>query len=213
MPTIKINKKIKGLLKKDAELIFTSTREPYPFFADRISGDFAYDIAGNKFIDFATFISVYSFGDECLRSVKKAIKAQVDKLMHAAFQDFYAEQPVVLAEKLISFMPDGFGRVFFSNSGTEANEDAIKIARSTTRRPYFLSFYNSFHGRSLGSLGLTSSKVVQRAHLGPFTGFFHAVYPNPYRCPFNSDHEECANACLALRTWGLTGHRFCISAV
>ncbi|MGC8671637.1 MAG: aminotransferase class III-fold pyridoxal phosphate-dependent enzyme [Candidatus Micrarchaeia archaeon] len=194
---IKITEQIKRVIERDSKVIFTSTREAYPFVADRISGDFAYDIAGNKFIDFATFITVYSFGEECMKQVRRAVNRQIAKLMHSAFQDFYAEPPVALAEKLLSFMPSGFGRVFFSNSGTEANEDAIKIARNHTKRYYFLAFYNAFHGRSFGPLGLTASKSVQRHHLGPFPGFVHAIYPNPYRCVFNSaSPEECADAAL-----------------
>ena len=194
---IKIGKKIKGVIERDKNIIFTTTRSPYPFVADRFDGYYAYDVEGNKYLDFSTFISIYNFGKEGLELVKHAVKLQAEKLMHSAFQDFYAELPVTAAEKLVSLLPSGFGRVFFSNSGTEANEDAIKLARLFTKRPYLLAFYNSFHGRSLGSLSMTSSKVAQRAHLGPFVGFYHAFYPNPYRCPFHSSSpEECAEESL-----------------
>lgn len=193
----KIDSKIKGLIERDRRIIFSTTREIFPFVPEKTNGEIITDISGNRFIDFSSFISVYNFGKEGLEVVKKAAKSQIDKLMHAAFTDFYAELPVEVAEKLVSFLPKGFGRVFFSNSGTEANEDAIKLVKLFTKRQYILGFYNAFHGRSLGPLGITSSKVVQRAHFGPFVNVVHAIYPNPYRCIFHSSSpEECANDAL-----------------
>src|SRR5207248_3180267 len=115
------------------------------------------------------------------------------RLMHPAFTDYYSELPVTFAEKLVKMFPKGFGKVFFSNSGTEANEDAIKLARMFTKRQYILAFYNSFHGRTLGSLGLTSSKSVQREHFGPFNSVIHTPYPYPYR---SRDPDTCAAECI-----------------
>ena len=174
----------------------TTTREPYNFVAERGDGDFVYDIDGNRVIDFSSFVGVYNFGINSSISVRNAIKRQMDKLMHAAFTDYYSELPVDFAELFIKQFPAGFGKIFLSNSGTEANEDAIKIARYNTRKHYLIGFYGAFHGRSLGSLSLTSSKVVQRAHLGPFSEVIHAPYPNPYRCIFghDDDPEECGRA-------------------
>ncbi|MEM0074362.1 MAG: aminotransferase class III-fold pyridoxal phosphate-dependent enzyme, partial [Candidatus Micrarchaeaceae archaeon] len=168
-----------------------------PFVPEKTDGEIVYDIEGNRFIDFTSFISVYNFGSEGLGLARRAIHAQVDKLMHAAFLDFYSPLPVNAAEKLVSLLPKGFGRVFFSNSGTEANEDAIKLAKLFTKRQYILGFYNSFHGRSQGPLGITSSRSIQRDHFGPFPNTIHAIYPYPYRCAFHSaNSEECANDCL-----------------
>jgi len=193
-----INKKVKRIIEKDKRIIFTTTREQYPFVVESGEGDFAYDVAGNRFIDFTSFISVYNFGVNGTKEVRNAVKAQVDKLMHAAFLDFHAELPVIVAEKLLRFFPSGFGRVFFSNSGTEANEDAIKLARLFTSRPYFMSFYGAFHGRSLGSLALTASKARHRKEFWPLPNVIHVPYANPYRCPFKADTpEECADACLS----------------
>jgi 4-aminobutyrate aminotransferase len=128
--------------------------------------------------------------------VREAIKKQVDRLMHTAFYDYRAELPVTFAEKLVTQFPKGFGKVFLSNSGTEANEAAIKFARLFTKRQYIIAFYNSFHGRSLGSLGLTSARSVQRAHFGPFNGVIHAPYPNPYRCVFDHTKNKCGTDCV-----------------
>ncbi|MEM3781368.1 MAG: aminotransferase class III-fold pyridoxal phosphate-dependent enzyme [Candidatus Micrarchaeaceae archaeon] len=194
---IKIGRKIKNVIERDRRIIFTTTREEYPLVPDRTDGEIIYDIEGNKFVDFTSFISVYSFGTEGINIARRAVHKQVDKLMHAAFTDFYSPLPVSAAEKLVSLLPHGFGRVFFSNSGTEANEDAIKLARLFTKRQYILGFYNSFHGRSTGPLGITSSKVAQRHGFGPFPNVIHAVYPYTYRCAFNSKSpEECADNCL-----------------
>lgn len=193
-----ITDRTRKIIARDRKVMFTTTREHFPFVADHGDGDFAYDVEGNRFLDFTSFISVYNLGVNANRDVRNAVKAQADKLMHAAFLDFHAELPVTVAEKLVSFFPKGFGRVFFSNSGTEANEDAIKLSRLFTRRTYLISFYNAFHGRTMGSLGLTASRVVQRKHYGPFFEVIHAPYPNPYRCIFNTETpEECAEAHLA----------------
>ncbi len=194
---IKITKKIKNVIARDKKVMFTTTREHFPFVAAKGEGDFAYDIEGNRFIDFSSFISVYNFGVNGNTEIRRAVKAQVDKLMHAAFLDYYSELPVKFAENLLSMMPNGFGRVFFSNSGTEANEDAIKLAKLFTKKSYLIGFYGAFHGRTLGSLGLTATRTVHRAHFGPFPNIVHAIYPNPYRPQFNtSDADECAVACI-----------------
>lgn len=189
-------KKSERVIARDKKVFMTTTREQYNFVAERGEGDFAYDADGNKAIDFSSFVSVYNFGLNNTLAVRNAIKRQMDKLMHAAFTDYYSELPVDFAELLLKQFPAGFGKIFLSNSGTEANEDAIKIARFNTKKHYLIGFYGAFHGRSLGSLSLTSSKVVQRAHLGPFSEVIHAPYPNPYRCIFghSDDPDECGRA-------------------
>ena len=104
--------------------------------------------------------------------------------------------PVELAENLIAMFPKGFGRVFFSNSGTEANEAAIKYSKIFTKRQYTFSFYNSFHGRTMGSLSLTTSKLAHREHFGPFNSTVHSPYAYCYRCPFGKEYPSCGIACL-----------------
>ena len=195
--TIRLDSKLKGIIARDKKVMLKTTREHYPFVVDHGNGDYVYDVSGNKFIDFSSFISVYNLGVNANKEVREAIKKQTDKLIHPAFTDFYSEKPVAFAEKLIKMFPKGFGRVFFSNSGTEANEDAIKLSRIFTKRQYIISFYNSFHGRTLGSLALTSSKTIQKRNLGPFPNVLHSIYPYPYRCPFNSSTpEECSSAAI-----------------
>lgn len=175
--------------------MLATTREHYDFIAARGDGDYAYDVSGNKFIDFSSFISVYNFGVNANRGVRDAVKGQVDKLMHPAFTDFYSEQPVAFAEKLMTMFPKGFGRVFFSNSGTESVEAAVKFAKVFTKRQYVISFYNAFHGRTQGSLGLTASNNLHRKHFGPFNSAIHSLYPYPYRFPYG-DEEECSKFCI-----------------
>ncbi|HVA82901.1 MAG TPA: aminotransferase class III-fold pyridoxal phosphate-dependent enzyme [Candidatus Aquilonibacter sp.] len=194
---IKIDNKIKSLLARDSRVLIKTTREHYRFVASHGEGDFAYDVAGNKFIDFSSFIGVYTLGVNGNKQIRDAVKKQVDRLMHPAFTDFYAQEPVEFTEKLLTMFPKGFGRVFYSNSGTEANEAAIKFAKLFTKRPYVLAFYNAFHGRTMGSLGLTASKAIQKEHFGPFGNVVHAHFPNPYRCELNhNENHDCATACI-----------------
>ncbi len=196
---VRIDARISDVIRRDSKIMLTTTRGPFPkhtFVSDHGDGDYAYDVSGNRFIDFSSFISVYNFGVNANAEIRNAVKDQVDRLMHPAFTDYYSEHPVKFAEKLITMFPNGFGRVFFSNSGTEANEAAIKFAKIFTKRQYVIAFYNAFHGRTYGSLGMTSSNKVQRAHFGPFNSVIHAPYPYPYRFPYG-DEEECSRFCIS----------------
>ncbi len=191
-----IDKKIKNILERDKKVMLTTTRSSYPFVPNKTSGEIITDISGNNFIDFSSFISVYNLGINGNKQIRDAIKAQTDKLIHGAFTDFYCELPVVFAEKLVGMFPKGFGKVFFSNSGTEANEAAIKFSRIFTKRQYTLSFYGAFHGRTAGSLGLTASRSSQRESFGPFNSNIHAPYAYCYRCPFGKEYPSCGMACV-----------------
>jgi 4-aminobutyrate aminotransferase len=191
---IKVSKGVSNLIKRDKRVMFTTTREHFPFVVAKGNGDYAWDIDGNRFIDFTTFIGVYSLGVNANGEIRRAVKEQVDKLMHPAFLDFYSELPVRFAENLVTMMPRGFGRVFLSNSGTEANEDAIKLTRLFTKKSYVVGFYGAFHGRSLGSLGLTAARLAQREHFGPFPNTVHSIFPNPYR--YDGTPDECAMHCI-----------------
>ena len=193
--SVKIGDKTRSVVKRDSKIMINTTRESYPFVPDHGDGDFVYDIEGNRFIDFSTFISVYNIGVNANKEVRDAAKKQIDLLMHSAFTDYYNEKPVAFAEKLVDFMPKGFGRVFFSNSGTEANEAAIKFAKLFTGRSHIIAFYGAFHGRTGGSLGLTASKAIQREHFGPFPNVVHAPYAYCYRCPLKLEYPSCGIAC------------------
>jgi 4-aminobutyrate aminotransferase len=126
--------------------------------------------------------------------VVAAIQKQAADLIHMSGTDFYYEGMVQLAEKLASIAPGkGPKRVYFGNSGTEAIEAAMKLARYHTRRNSFIAFHGCFHGRTIGSLSLTASKAVQRKNFGPLlAGVFHAPYPNTYRGAFTGRPETAA---------------------
>ena len=126
---IKNLEKLKRIVARDSKVIMTTTRVNYPLVIEKGNGDYAYDAAGNRFIDFSSFISVYNFGVNANAQIRSAVKKQVDVMMHTAFNDYYSELPVVFAEKLVKMFPGGFGKVFFSNSGTEANEAALKLSK------------------------------------------------------------------------------------
>ncbi len=185
-----------AVIRRDSDVMIRTTREPYGFVASHGDGDFVYDVDGKRFIDFTSFISVYNLGVNANPKIRSAIKSQIDSLMHSAFTDFYAEKPIEFAELLMEFMPKGFGRVFLSNSGTEANEAAVKFSKLFTKKSYMLAFYNSFHGRTKGSLALTSSRSVQRAYNGPFPDTIHVPYPYCYRCPLKQTYPDCGFACI-----------------
>lgn len=188
--------KIASVIRRDGKVMMTTTKGDIPLVVARGGGDFIYDVSGNRFIDFSSFISVYNFGVNSTTAVRGAIKRQVDALMHSAFTDYYAEGPVAFAENLVSMFPQGFGRVFFSNSGTEANEAAIKFSRYFSGRQYLMGFYNAFHGRTMGPLSLTMSKGVQRERFGPFGATVHAPYAYCYRCPLGKEYPSCGLACV-----------------
>lgn len=192
----KLTPKIKDVIARDKKAMITTTKGGIPFVPSHGNGDNVFDVSANKFIDFASFISVYNFGVNGNEQVRSAIKSQVDKLMHSAFTDFYSEEPVRFAENLLTMFPKGFGRVFYSNSGTEANEAAIKFSRKFTKRQYLFGFYNAFHGRTGNSLSITTSKTVQRENFGPFNSAVHAPYAYCYRCPFGKEYPSCAMECV-----------------
>ncbi|RKX71667.1 acetyl ornithine aminotransferase family protein [candidate division WOR-3 bacterium] len=189
--------KAKRLLKLDKRYISPSCARPYPAVIERGRGCYVWDVDGNRFLDFVAGIAVVATG-HCHPEIVKVIREQSKRLIHISGTDFYYEVQVALAEKLAEIVPGSPNRkVFFTNSGTEAIECAMKLARFKRRRPYFISFKNSFHGRTYGSLSLTASKSIQRQGFGPFLpGVFHAPYGYCYRCSFNLSYPECDYACL-----------------
>jgi 4-aminobutyrate aminotransferase len=158
-------------------------------------------VDGNVFLDCAAGIAVTGTGHSH-PEVVKAIVEQAQKYLHMSGTDFYYEPQVKLAEEMAAIVPiakaTGEVRSFFSNSGTEAVEAAIKLARYATKRFNVIAFLGSFHGRTLGSLAVTSSKYVQRRGFGPMMpGVYHAPYANCYRCPVGQKPESCAAECLS----------------
>jgi 4-aminobutyrate aminotransferase len=154
------------------------------------------DVDGNRFLDFNAGIAVASTG-HCHPKVVRAIEDQSRRLIHMSGTDFYYENMVELGEKLASLAPGpGRHRVYFGNSGAEAIEAAMKMARYHTGRDKFIAFTGAFHGRTLGALSLTGSKVVQRKGFGPLIpGVYHAHFPDPYRRPEGVSAEEYGVSC------------------
>ena len=156
------------------------------------------DVDGNVYLDFCAGIAVAATGHSH-PEVVRAITEQASRFLHIS-TDYYHEPQVALGEALAGIAPiGGRARTFFSNSGTEAVEAAIKLARYHTKRFNIIAFLGSFHGRTLGSLAMTSSRTVQRRGFGPMApGVFHAPYANPYRCPLGArDAAGCTRECLA----------------
>jgi 4-aminobutyrate aminotransferase len=192
--------KASAILERDARSISSSYTRSYPFVAKSGRGALAEDVDGNTFLDFAAGIAVVSTG-HCHPDVVAAIQKQAAELIHMSGTDFYYPNMVELAEKLAAITPGKTQkRVYYGNSGTEAIEAAIKLARYHTRREKFISFFGGFHGRTVGALSLTASKAVQRKGFGSLlSGVFHAPYPDPYRCPHGTSSVggsycgECAS--------------------
>lgn len=182
------------LLERDKRVSSSSLARVYPLVVKRAFGVNLEDVDGNIFLDFNSGIAVMNIGHSHPKVVE-AIKKQAELMTHGAYLEFYSELPTAFIEKLLRFMPY-LDRAFLTNSGTESIEAAMKLSRYYTKRKYFISFYGAFHGRSLGALGLTSSKVVHRKDFGPFLPVIHAPYANPYRSPLNATGEASAEAAL-----------------
>ena len=171
--------KARQIIENDHEYISPSYTRSYPLVAKSGRGAIVEDVDGNRFLDFTAGIAVCSTG-HCHPDVVRAIQQQAEQLIHMSGTDFYYEQMPELARKLESLMPDGGSwRCFFGNSGTEAIEAALKLARYATGRWQFIACHSSFHGRTMGALSLTSSKPVQRRKFGPLVpGVTHIPYGN-----------------------------------
>ena len=177
------------VLHRDAAVISRSMVREYPLVLQKASGVNLWDVDGNRYLDFTAGIAVMNMGwNHPL--VVFAIQEQAKYLSHGAFLDFCSEVPVRCAEELVGFLPDGLDRVYYSNSGAESVEAAMKLARHHTGRNYFISFYGGFHGRTYGALSLTAAEVVQRRSFGPFLPVIHAPYPDPYHPP-GGDPATC----------------------
>ncbi len=181
------------IIAEDARLISPSYTRAYPLVARRGRGIVIEDVDGNEFFDFSAGIAVTSTG-HCHPEVVAAIQQQAAELIHMSGTDFYYPQFTELAARLSQIAPmPGPHRVHYGNSGAEAVEAALKLARYHTRRPYIIAFHGAFHGRTMGALALTCSKVQQRRRFSPMMGgVVHAPYPNLYRRPAGSDPEQYA---------------------
>jgi 4-aminobutyrate aminotransferase len=188
--------KAKAIIERDSAFVSPSYTRGYPLVIARGEGAVVEDVDGNRFLDCAAGIAVNSTGHSH-PVVVQAIVDQAQKFLHMSGTDFYYEPQVRLAEAIASIVPmTGGVKSFFSNSGAEANEAAIKLARYHSKRPFLIAFMGSFHGRTMGALSLTASKAVQRKGFGPTTapGVFHAPYPDVYRAKGSA--AQCVDECL-----------------
>ena len=170
--------KARALMARDEAVASPSLTRAYPLVAESGSGLVVTDVDGNRFLDFAAGIAVCSTGHSHPKVVQ-AIKDQADRLIHIAATDFYEPRYLELMERLAAIAPcKEKARVFLTNSGTEAVEGAIKLARYHTHRPGIIAFEGGFHGRTMGALSLTNSKIKQRAGFGPLLPMVHhAPFP------------------------------------
>jgi 4-aminobutyrate aminotransferase len=164
----------------------------------RGEGAIVEDVDGNRFLDFNAGIAVVATG-HCHPRVVEAVRRQASKFLHMSGTDFYYENMVRLAEKLASLVPGRTPRrVYFGNSGAEAVEAALKMARYHTGRDKFIAFFGGFHGRTMGALSLTGSKVVQRKGFGPMLPVQHIPYAYCYRCTYGKHPDTCSVECVKI---------------
>ena len=178
------------IVRKDEKYLITTTKTA-PIVAKQGRGVIVEDVDGNRLLDFAAGIGVLNTG-HCHPEVVRAVQDQAARLMHFAGTDFYYSQQADLGEKLSKIMPiKGNSKAFFCQSGAEANEAAIKVAKHATGRPLFLAFLGAFHGRTQGALSLTASKQRQREGFFPtMPGVQHTPFPNPFRNIWGIDGYE-----------------------
>src|SRR3989475_1259253 len=172
----------KRILAGDEKYIPPSYTRSYPLVAKSGRGIVATDVDGNEFLDFSGGIAVTSTG-HCHPRVVEAIQKQAAELIHMSGTDFYYENMITLADRLSQIAPmPGPHRIYYGNSGAEAIEAALKLARYHTKRQNIIAFFGAFHGRTMGALSLTASKPQQRRRFAPLMpGVTHVRYPDVYR--------------------------------
>jgi len=196
----------KSIIDRDRQVTAPAYGRVYPLVVKRASGMTVEDVDGNLFLDFMAGIAVASTGHSHPHVVR-AIEEQARKFLHICGSDYYYEPMVALAEKLGRLAPGtGAKKVFFTNSGTETIEAAIKLARYYTKRQHIIAFHGAFHGRTLGSLSLTASRASHRAHFGPLIpGVHHVPYPFCRRSD-QQKPEVCALESIQIIEEVLFGH-------
>ena len=185
------------LIALDEQFTSPSYTRVYPLAVARGAGAVIEDVDGNRFLDFTAGIAVCATG-HCHPRVVAALQKQAGQLLHMSGTDFYYAPQAQLARKLAEIAPgEGRKRVFFTNSGAEAVEAAFKLARFHTKRKHMIAFFGAFHGRTMGALSLTGSKVTQRAGFAPLIPqISHVDFPNCYRCPLPGDAAACSQHTL-----------------
>src|SRR5437667_8848942 len=171
-----------ALLERDERFMSPSHTRVYPLVVERGSGAVIEDVDGNLFLDFTAGIAVTATG-HCHPTVVAAIKDQADKLLHMSGTDFYYAPQIDFAERLAKAAPGPSPKkVFFTNSGAEAIEAALKLARWHSERSRIVAFFGAFHGRTYGAMSLSGSKLVHRRGFSPLVPDIHHV-EFPRSCP------------------------------
>lgn len=185
------------VLDKDQKFVSQSYTRVYPLVVQRAQGVMVEDVDSNRFLDFTSGIAVCNTG-HCHPRIVEAIHRQAEQFIHMSGTDFYYDAQSTLAQKLGEITPGPKEkRVFFGNSGAEAIEAALKLARYHTKRPRILAFLGAFHGRTMGALSLTASKVIHERGFSPLVpGVTHIPYAYCYRCPYHLQYPNCEIACV-----------------
>jgi 4-aminobutyrate aminotransferase len=188
--------KARAIIERDGAAVSPSYPRALPFVMARGEGCVVEDVDGNRFIDCASGIATNSTG-HAHPEVVEAIVEQARRFLHMSGTVFYYDVEVRLAEQLAAVAPfTGPARSFFANSGAEAVEASIKLARHATKRQYVIAFLGGFHGRTIGAVSLTASKAVQKRGASPLMpGVLHAPYGYCYRCPLHLKPDTCATDC------------------
>jgi 4-aminobutyrate aminotransferase/(S)-3-amino-2-methylpropionate transaminase len=188
--------KAKKFLSQHRQNVPESVSNVLPTFIKRAEGALFEDVDGNVFLDFGGGIGVLNIGYSHPEIVE-AVKEQADKYFHAMINNVFYETYFQLAEKMNEIMPgDHAKKTFFVNSGAEAVENAIKIARKYTKRTEIITFTGAFHGRTLLTMSLTSKVKPYKYGFGPFAPGIHRMeFPYCYRCPFGLKRETCGLHC------------------
>ena len=190
--------KARAIIKEDNKYLMQSYVRWYPLVIKKGDGITVEDVDGNKYIDMNAGLAVLATGHRD-PDVIRAIKEQLNKFIHYSLTDFYYEEAVRYAAKLFNALGWLDSKIFYTNSGAESIEAAIKVAKGyyEGRRNYFISFIGGFHGRTIGSLSFTASKPIQRKFFFPMMpGVVHAPFPYCYRCPFKLEYPSCNFYCI-----------------
>jgi 4-aminobutyrate aminotransferase len=194
--------KAKEIVEADSKYVTPSYTRPYTLVAERAQGVWIEDVDGNIFLDCNAGVAVCSTG-HCHPEIVRAIQEQASEMIHICGTDYYYRHMPALARKLDEITPvPSPTRTHFANSGTEAIETALKLAMHATNREKFIAFFNSFHGRTLGSLSLTSSRAAQRKGFRrQALDVTHVPYANCFRCPFNLGRKSDGSCCMGSLDW------------
>ena len=189
--------KARELVRKDEKFISPSYGRFYPLVVESGKGCIVKDVDGNEYIDFNSGLVCMGVGHNHPKVVA-AIKNQCDRFLHYSNTDFFYREVIDLAEKLAQITPGSpEKKVYFGNSGAEAVEAAVKLAKWHSRRQLFIGFTGAFHGRTIGALSFTASKPTQKRYFFPLMpGVTHVPYAYCYRCPFKLTYPECHYWCV-----------------